>query len=113
MKEETTFKDSLTQFEKAVLRDMIDAFYAFGDKTYYPDMYEDNNGLDKEMNKAFSNLRKACNFITREGRWFTMDKASRIALLRSEFTMSEKEVNDIYNDDPNKLPEEIKRYFRA
>lgn len=48
--------------------------------------------------------------VTR-GRWFSMDKADRLKLLCQEFSISEKEAEEIYDDDPNNLPDEIKEYF--
>jgi hypothetical protein len=46
-----------------------------------------------------------------EGRWFEMDKSARIALLSSEFAISEEDALNIYDDDPNELPDYVRDYF--
>ena len=52
-------------------------------------------------------------YIITEGRWFEMSKIARIKLLSSELSISEEDALEMYHDDPNKLPDYVKKSFRC
>jgi len=73
---------------------------------------EEDGMPDSRVNEIADIYDPDLDTAVKDCRWYAMSKAERIKLLCQEFSMDEKEAYEIYDDDPNELPDEIKGYFK-
>jgi len=94
-------------------------FYDYGVNNFYD--YTNDAGKDQAkwiINKGKEFLGESTNeeFLwdasdERVGTWKEMNKEERIAFLINNFSMDQREAEEIYSEKIKELPDEIKNYF--